>query len=169
MIITIAASALAVQLSTMPEPVARPLAQPVQYGGVPVRRPPCGHGWDLSARDGLCYPNGYLPPQTSRRDSININVPHRGGRYPVPCGHGADLDARDGLCYPTGTVPKQFRAEASALLRRRRILRTPSATSVLLSRLDRTIPIALTAAADPRERTYSGRPRLRTDGFRGCA
>ena len=108
MIITIAASVLAVQLSTMPEPVARPLAQPVQYGGVPVRRPPCGHGWDLSARDGLCYPNGYLPPQDQSARQYQYQRSYRGGRYPVPCGHGADLDARDGLCYPTGTVPSQF-------------------------------------------------------------
>lgn len=62
MIITIAASALAIQLNIMPVRAAQPLVQPVQYG-VPVRRPPCGHGWDVSARDGLCYPNGYLPPQ----------------------------------------------------------------------------------------------------------
>jgi hypothetical protein len=37
MIITIAASALAIQLNIMPVRVAQPLVQPVQYG-VPVRR-----------------------------------------------------------------------------------------------------------------------------------
>jgi hypothetical protein len=45
-----------------PDSVAPVLPQTVQYR-VPVHPPPCGHGWDLSARDGMCYPNGYLPPQ----------------------------------------------------------------------------------------------------------
>ena len=84
MIITIAASALAIQLSSMPEPAAQPLVQPVQYGGVPVRRPPCGHGWDLSARDGLCYPNGYLPPQDQSARQYQHQRSYRGGRYPIP-------------------------------------------------------------------------------------
>ena len=48
MILTIAAAALAIQLNSIPERVAQPSVQPVQYG-VPVRRPPCGHGWDVSA------------------------------------------------------------------------------------------------------------------------
>ena len=80
-----------------------PLLERVQYG-VPVHPPPCGDGWDLSARDGLCYPNGYLPPhaQAARRGY------YRGGRYPVPCGEGADVDVRDGRCYPNGTVPRRF-------------------------------------------------------------
>ena len=71
MIITIAASALAIQLNIMPVRAAQPLVQPVQYG-VPVRRPPCGHGWDVSARDGLCYPNGYLPPQDQAHQAPRI-------------------------------------------------------------------------------------------------
>ena len=107
MIITIAASALAIQLNIMPVRAAQPLVQPVQYG-VPVRRPPCGHGWDVSARDGLCYPNGYLPPQDQAAQQYQHQRYYRGGRYPVPCGHGTDVDIRDGLCYPNGTVPLQF-------------------------------------------------------------
>lgn len=96
-----------------------------QYG-VPSHPPPCGHGWDLSAVDGLCYPNGTLPPQ---EQSARVGgYYHRGGghyrgdgyyreeggysrhgRYPVPCrGHGVDRDMRDGRCYPTGTVPRRF-------------------------------------------------------------
>ena len=108
MIITIAASALAIQLIMMPQPVAQPLVQPAQYGRVPVHPPPCGHGWDLSARDGLCYPNGYLPPQDQSARQYQYQRSYRGGRYPVPCGNGADVDIRDGLCYPNGTVPLQF-------------------------------------------------------------
>jgi carbohydrate-selective porin OprB len=111
MIVSTVAAALAVQLSMTPGSAVAPvlpqaaLPQAVQYR-VPVHPPPCGHGWDLSARDGLCYPNGALPPQ----DQTARQYPHhyRGGRYPVPCGHGADLDSRDGQCYPTGTVPPQF-------------------------------------------------------------
>jgi hypothetical protein len=86
--------------------VAPPLPQAVQYR-VPAHPPPCGDGWDLSARDGLCYPNGYLPPQEqAARQYPQYN--RGGGRYPVPCGHGADLDVRDGQCYPNGTVPPQY-------------------------------------------------------------
>jgi carbohydrate-selective porin OprB len=81
------------------------LLQTVQYG-VPVHAPPCGHGWDLSARDGMCYPNGYLPPQDQAARQYQRS--YRGGHYPVPCGHGTDLDSRDGQCYPTGTVPPQY-------------------------------------------------------------
>jgi len=111
MIVSIAAAALAVQLSMMPGSAAAPvlpqaaLPQAVQYR-VPVHPPPCGHGWDLSARDGMCYPNGYLPPQDQAARQYQRH--YRGGRYPVPCGHGTDLDSRDGQCYPTGTVPPQF-------------------------------------------------------------
>jgi hypothetical protein len=110
MIVSIAAAALAVQLSMTPGSAVAPelpqvLAQTVQYR-VPVRPPPCGHGWDLSARDGMCYPNGYLPPQDQAARQYQRH--YRGGRYPVPCGHGTDLDSRDGQCYPTGTVPPQY-------------------------------------------------------------
>jgi hypothetical protein len=111
MIVSIAAAALAVQLSmtpgsaVAPDVVAPVLPQAVQYH-VPARPPPCGHGWDLSARDGLCYPNGYLPPQ--EQAARQYPRYYRGGRYPVPCGHGADLDVRDGQCYPNGMVPPQY-------------------------------------------------------------
>lgn len=75
----------------------------VQYR-VPVHPPPCGHGWDVSARDGMCYPNGYLPPQEQAARQY-----YGGGRsyghYPVPCGNGADIDTRDGQC----TRPERFR------------------------------------------------------------
>ncbi|MEH2546542.1 hypothetical protein V1283_003187 [Bradyrhizobium sp. AZCC 2262] len=111
MIVSIAAAALAVQLSMVPGSAVAPdfaapvLPQTVQYG-VPVHPPPCGHGWDVSARDGLCYPNGYLAPQ----DQAARQYPryYRGGRYPVPCGNGADVDVRDGQCYPNGMVPPQY-------------------------------------------------------------
>ena len=105
MIVSIAAAALAVQLSMAPGSAAAPvLPQTVQYR-VPAHPPPCDHGWDLSARDGLCYPNGYLPPQEQAARQQRY---YRGGRYPVPCGHGSDVDSRDGRCYPTGTVPEQY-------------------------------------------------------------
>ena len=107
MIVSIAAAALAVQLSMAPGSAAAPVSpQAVQYR-VPAYPPPCDHGWDLSARDGLCYPNGYLPPQDQAARQYQQRY-YRGGRYPVPCGHGTDLDSRDGQCYPTGTVPPQF-------------------------------------------------------------
>jgi hypothetical protein len=60
------------------------------------------------ARDGLCYPNGYLPPQDQAARQYQHQRYYRSGRYPVPCGHGTDIDIRDGLCYPNGTVPPQF-------------------------------------------------------------
>ena len=100
---------MAIQLNSIPERVAQPSVQPVQYG-VPGRRPPCGHGWDVSARDGLCYPNGYLPPEDQAARQYQYQRSYRGGRYPVRCGHGADLDIRDGLCYPNGMVPPQFQS-----------------------------------------------------------
>jgi hypothetical protein len=107
MIVSIAAAALAFQVGTMPGSAVAPpvLPQAVQYR-VPAHPPPCGHGWDLSARDGLCYPNGYLPPQ--EQAARQYRPYYGGGRYPVPCGHGADLDVRDGQCYPNGTVPPQY-------------------------------------------------------------
>lgn len=109
MFMSIASVALALQMgapASIP-PESEPLIQTVQYHRVPVHPPPCGHGWDLSARDGLCYPNGYLPPQDQAARQYPQRY-YRGGRYPVPCGHGTDLDSRDGQCYPTGTVPRQF-------------------------------------------------------------
>lgn len=94
----------------------------IQYR-VPRHPPPCGDGWDLSARDGLCYPNGFLAPQDQdayqhhyrprrgyyEEDRDYRNPRYESGRYPVPCrGDGVDLDIRDGRCYPTGTVPRRF-------------------------------------------------------------
>jgi hypothetical protein len=79
MIVSIAAAALAVQLSMTPGAVAPQATLPlaVQYR-VPVHPPPCGHGWDLSARDGMCYPNGYLPPQDQAARQYQRS--YRGGR-----------------------------------------------------------------------------------------
>ena len=114
MIVSIAAAALAAQLSVAPGSAVAPVTpQAVQYR-VPVHPPPCGHGWDLSARDGMCYPNGYLPPQDQAARQYRY---YRGGYgggmgggYSVPCGHGTDRDSRDGRCYPTGTVPPEFQS-----------------------------------------------------------
>jgi hypothetical protein len=109
MFMSIAGVALALQMGTPASipPESEPLIQTVQYHLAPAHPPPCGHGWDLSARDGLCYPNGYLHPQDQAARQYPQRY-YRGGRYPVPCGHGADLDVRDGQCYPNGTVPPQF-------------------------------------------------------------
>ena len=80
MIVSIGAAALAVQLSMMPGSAVAPvLPQAVQYR-VPAHPPPCGHGWDLSAHDGLCYPNGYLPPQDAGRKAISASL----SRRPLP-------------------------------------------------------------------------------------
>ena len=109
MFMSIAGVALALQMgppASIP-PESEPLIQTVQYHHVPAHPPPCGHGWDLSARDGLFYPNGYLPPQDQAARQYQQRY-YRCGRYPVPCGHGTDLDSRDGQCYPTGMVPPQF-------------------------------------------------------------
>jgi hypothetical protein len=95
MIVSIAAAALAVQLSMTPgSAVATVLPQAVQYR-VPAHPPPCGHGWDLSARDGMCYPNGYLPPQDQAARQYQYQRYHRGGRYPV---------VREELWLQAGTV-----------------------------------------------------------------
>jgi hypothetical protein len=111
MTVSIAAAALAVQLSMTPGSAVAPvlpqaaLPQAVQYR-VPVHPPPCGHGWDQSAHDGMCYPNGYLPPQDQAARQYQRS--YRGGRHLASCGHGMDLDSRDGRCYPTGMVPPQY-------------------------------------------------------------
>ena len=113
MFASIAGVALALQLGVPAQPlnesiplVQETLAQVRYHGAGNPIPPPCGHGWDLSARDGLCYPNGYLPPQ--EQAARQYPRYYRGGRYPVPCGHGSDVDSRDGQCYPTGTVPPQY-------------------------------------------------------------
>jgi hypothetical protein len=110
MIASIIGLALAAQVATgAPSPGSDvPPVERVQYG-FRLHPPPCGRGWDLSARDGMCYPNGYLPPQDqSALQGYYGGRGYRGGRYPVPCGNGADVDVRDGRCYPNGTVPPQF-------------------------------------------------------------
>jgi hypothetical protein len=61
MLLSIAAAALALQaglplLSHLETPRH---VEPIQYRAY-AHPPPCGHGFDLSARDGLCYPNGFL-------------------------------------------------------------------------------------------------------------
>ena len=82
-----------------------PPVQEIQYRRY-GRPPPCGHGYDVDSRDGMCYPNGMVPPQF--QPGRYYPLEYGGGRRPVPCGHGADADIRDGLCYPNGTVPRRF-------------------------------------------------------------
>jgi len=99
MFASLAAAALIAQLGS---PVHTPsqgeaFVLQTQYR-VYAHPPPCGDGFDLSARDGLCYPNGYLAPQDQAARRYPGPV-YRGGRYP---------DVRDGQCYPNGTVPPQF-------------------------------------------------------------
>jgi hypothetical protein len=108
MIVTVLAVALMAGRA-MPAVDVQPSVQQVQYG-VPRHPPPCGRGWDVGARDGWCYPNGYLPPQEQQalQGYYRGGRGYGGGRYPVPCGDGADVDIRDGQCYPTGTVPRRF-------------------------------------------------------------
>jgi hypothetical protein len=108
MIFGLTAIALAAQLAVRPAEIAgHELRQETQYRAY-GHPPPCGNGFDLDARDGMCYPNGMVPPQfqTGRRYYGGGGEGY--GRYPVPCGHGADLDIRDGRCYPNGAVPPQF-------------------------------------------------------------
>ncbi len=62
MLVTTIATVLALYAGQTPPAVGSARALEVQYR-VPRHPPPCGNGWDLSARDGFCYPNGYLPPQ----------------------------------------------------------------------------------------------------------
>lgn len=121
MLLTTLATVLALYGNAAPHVrEAQPLIE-VQYG-VPRHPPPCGHGWDVSARDGWCYPNGYLPPQEQQARQPYYRPQYGGPEYyedeprayygmrrrPVQCGDGADLDIRDGRCYPNGTVPRRF-------------------------------------------------------------
>lgn len=120
MLVTTIGTILALYGAPVPLAEGSNRAIEVQYRA-PRHPPPCGHGWDLSARDGLCYPNGYLPPQEQEARQRR-HRPRFGGpeyydetpyqsyarRRPVPCGHGADLDIRDGRCYPNGAVPRNF-------------------------------------------------------------
>jgi hypothetical protein len=129
MLVTAIATVLARYAGQTP-PGGSARALEVQYR-VPRHPPPCGNGWDLSARDGLCYPNGYLPPEEQEARQ-RYHQPQYGGpkygeppyrpygmrRRPVPCTDGADLDIRDGRCYPTGTVPRQFQNRPENFYRR---------------------------------------------------
>ncbi|WP_441236313.1 hypothetical protein [Bradyrhizobium sp. 930_D9_N1_4] len=117
MLIATIATILALQAGA-PAPTAaaeRPLEVQYRDRGVPRHPPPCGDHWDLSARDGMCYPNGYLRPEDQAamqgyyQQGYAQPRPYYGTRRrPVPCTDGADLDTRDGRCYPNGTVPDQF-------------------------------------------------------------
>jgi hypothetical protein len=109
MLLSIATVALALQFGVPARAPNedQPSVQEIQYR-VPIHPPPCGDGWDVSARNGMCYPNGYLPPQEQAARQYYRGPDYGGGRYPIPCGNGADIDVRDGLCYPTGTVPPRF-------------------------------------------------------------
>ena len=79
MLLNIASLVLALQLGVPAQPPndGDPLVQEIQYR-VPVHPPPCGHGWDVSARDGMCYPNGYLAPQDQAARQYRR---YRGDRY----------------------------------------------------------------------------------------
>ena len=114
MLIATIATILALHAGAAPQVATPEHALEVQYR-VPVRPPPCGDHWDLSARDGMCYPNGYLRPEDQaamqgyyQRGYAEPRPYYGTRRRPVPCTDGADLDTRDGLCYPNGTVPDQF-------------------------------------------------------------
>jgi len=107
MIASITGVALALQLGLPAHPLNEsiPLVQEIRYRRR-GRSPPCGHGYDLDARDDKCYPNGTVPPRFQSGQYYPLE--YGGGRRPVPCGHGADRDIRDGLCYPNGAVPRQY-------------------------------------------------------------
>ena len=57
------------QYQQYPEPQYREYGRPRRDDyGYQVRRPVrCGNGADLDVRDGLCYPNGQVPPQFQNR------------------------------------------------------------------------------------------------------
>jgi hypothetical protein len=103
-------AALAIALQGMP--ALAPETRTLLLHQIRSRRhghpPPCGDGYDLDERDGLCYRNGEVPPQF--QSGRYYPLKYGGGRQPVQCGTGADLDSRDGFCYPTGTVPRRFQA-----------------------------------------------------------
>ena len=87
MLLSIAAAALALQAG-LPLPshleTPRHVAEPIQYRAY-AHPPPCGHGFDLSARDGLCYPNGFLAPQDqAARQYQYRGYRGRGDSYPRP-------------------------------------------------------------------------------------
>jgi len=131
MIITIAASALAIQLNIMPVRVAQPLVQPVQYG-VPVRRPPCGHGWDVSARDGLCYSNGYLPPQDQAARQYQ-DQRYLAADTPFPAGTAPTSIFGTGYAIRTERCRRSFSRDVSAIT-------AATGTTNVVRNADTTIP-----------------------------
>ncbi|WP_156795689.1 hypothetical protein [Bradyrhizobium icense] len=78
MLLTIAATALALQTG-LPVLEGTPPVEPIQYRAY-GRPPPCGHGWDLSARDGMCYPTGSLSPRDQAARQYQYRR-YRGDRY----------------------------------------------------------------------------------------
>ena len=103
---SIAGVALALQVgapASIP-PEGAPRIQTVQYYRVPAHPPPCGHGWDLSARDGLCYPNGYLPPQDqAARQYRSATI----GAAAIPCRAAMAPTSIAGMA--NATRPERFR------------------------------------------------------------
>jgi hypothetical protein len=81
MLLNVASVVLALQLGVPAHPLndGEPPVQEIQYR-VPVRPPPCGHGWDVSARDGMCYPTGSLRPQDQAARQYQHRR-YRGDRY----------------------------------------------------------------------------------------
>jgi hypothetical protein len=140
MIVSIAAAALAVQVSMIPGSAVAPvLPQAVQYR-VPVHPPPCGHGWDLSARNGLCYPNGIsgaagpgrkLPARRPLSRAVWARRRPRCQGWPM-------LPERDGAA--------AISAGASTILRRT-VRPTPASGPVLLSGLSYGRRSSATASA----------------------
>ena len=145
MIVSIAAAELAVQLSMTPGSAVAPvlpqaaLPQAVQYR-VPVHPPPCGHGWDLSARNGLCYPNGIsgaAGPGRKLPARRPLSRAVRAWRRPR-CQGWPMLPERDGAA--------AISAGASTILRRT-VRPTPASGPVLLSGLSYGRRSSATASA----------------------
>jgi hypothetical protein len=132
MFASLAAAALIAQLGS---PVHTPsqgeaFVLQTQYR-VYAHPPPCGDGFDLSARDGLCYPNGYLAPQDQAARRISGA---RVSRWQIP---GTVRQRMFGMANVTPTAPchRNFNRAGSIAARNmtRRLLRTSSEASLLLS------------------------------------
>jgi len=83
MFASIAGVALALQLGGPAYPLneGNPPIQEIQYYRY-GRPPPCGHGYDVDSRDGMCYPNGMVPPQF--QPGRYYPLEYGGGRRPIP-------------------------------------------------------------------------------------
>jgi hypothetical protein len=81
MLLNVASVVLALQLGVPAHPLndGEPPVQEIQYR-VPRHPPPCGHGWDVSARDGMCYPTGSLHPRDQAARQYQYRR-YRGDRY----------------------------------------------------------------------------------------